>query len=54
MNVALTRAKTFSVVIGDEATLSESDKNWAALAKWADGAGCVLEGKTPTKQKFVN
>lgn len=44
MNVALTRAKSFSIVVGDMQCLSEMDKNWAALAKWAHGAGCVVEG----------
>ena len=43
MNVALTRAKSFSVVVGDLETLSDSDKNWAALGKWSEGVGCVVE-----------
>eukprot|EP00977_Amphora_coffeiformis_P007600 scaffold1667_cov173-Amphora_coffeaeformis.AAC.28 len=43
MNVALTRAKSFSVVVGDLETLSDTDKYWAALAKWSEGTGCVVE-----------
>ena len=49
MNVALTRAKLFSIVVGDRETLSDSDKNWAALDKWVEGAGCVVE-PLPTQE----
>ena len=44
MNVALTRAKSFSVVVGDFQCLSEMDKNWAALVRWAQGTGSLVEG----------
>lgn len=43
MNVALTRAKSFSVVVGDLETLSDTDKHWSALGKWIEGTGCVVE-----------
>ena len=43
MNVALTRAKSALLVIGDLETLSEANKHWAALHKWAAGARCVVD-----------
>jgi len=42
MNVALTRAKSALVIVGDFATLSDSDRHWAALSKWAAGVQCVV------------
>jgi hypothetical protein len=43
MNVALTRAKSGLVVIGDLDTLSEADKHWDALCKWAAGVRCIVD-----------
>ena len=43
MNVALTRAKSGLVIIGDLDTLSEADKHWEALVKWATGVRCVID-----------
>jgi superfamily I DNA and/or RNA helicase len=42
MNVALTRAKSGLVVIGDLTTLTEADKYWDAFGKWAAGVRCVV------------
>jgi hypothetical protein len=43
LNVALTRAKTALLVIGDLDTLEEGDKHWSAFAKWCKSAGCVVD-----------
>jgi regulator of nonsense transcripts 1 len=43
MNVALTRAKSALLIIGDFETLSDTDKYWASFRKWAEGAGCLVE-----------
>jgi len=43
MNVALTRAKSALLVVGDLATLADSDRHWAAFRTWASGAGCVVD-----------
>jgi regulator of nonsense transcripts 1 len=37
MNVALTRAKSGLVVVGDFETLAEADMHWDAFFKWASG-----------------
>lgn len=42
MNVALTRAKSALIVVGDLDTLSSADKHWGALNKWASGVRCVV------------
>ena len=42
LNVALTRAKTALLVVGDLETLEE-DKHWAAFNKWCLGAGCIVD-----------
>lgn len=42
MNVALTRAKSALVVVGDMECLSSADKNWAAFAKWINGVQGVI------------
>lgn len=43
MNVALTRAKTGLIIVGDRSTLNAcGDKHWGALVKWCDGVGCVF------------
>lgn len=43
MNVALTRARSALVVIGDLAMLSEGDSHWSAFGKWCDGMKCIVE-----------
>jgi superfamily I DNA and/or RNA helicase len=43
MNVALTRARSGVVVVGDFHTLSIADKHWKAYYEWAVGAGCVID-----------
>lgn len=45
LNVALTRARTALVVVGDSDTLANGDKHWAAFQKWCEGAGCIVENK---------
>ena len=40
LNVALTRAKSALVVVGDIETL-ESDRHWAAFIKWCRGTDCI-------------
>jgi AAA domain len=42
MNVALTRAKSALLVVGDLDTLSSANKHWDALKKWAYGVRCVV------------
>ena len=42
LNVALTRAKTALLVVGDLETLEE-DKHWAAFNRWCLGAGCIVD-----------
>jgi superfamily I DNA and/or RNA helicase len=43
MNVALTRAKSALIVVGDFDTLTEFDKHWAALYKWATVSRVVVD-----------
>jgi superfamily I DNA and/or RNA helicase len=43
LNVALTRAKSALLVVGDKETLAEGDKNWAAFSKWCESARCVVD-----------
>lgn len=43
LNVALTRARTALLVVGDVDTLQDGDKHWAAFAKWCQGAGCIVQ-----------
>ena len=43
LNVALTRARSALIVVGDMDTLSEGDKYWAAFAKWCEGVLCVID-----------
>lgn len=42
MNVALTRAKSALLVVGDLETLSSADKHWDALRIWASGVRCIV------------
>lgn len=42
MNVALTRAKSALLIVGDFDTLSSADRHWDALKKWASGVKCIV------------
>ena len=48
MNVALTRARSALVVVGDLDTLTEGDKHWEAFGKWCHGMKCIM---TPPAQE---
>jgi superfamily I DNA and/or RNA helicase len=41
MNVALTRARTGVIVVGDKSTLA-SDPYWRAYVKWVEQRGCLV------------
>mmetsp|Transcript_23448 Transcript_23448/g.65080 ORF Transcript_23448/g.65080 Transcript_23448/m.65080 type:complete len:1077 (-) Transcript_23448:2841-6071(-) len=43
LNVALTRAKSALLVVGDKDTLSEGDKYWGAFTKWCESTKCLVE-----------
>lgn len=43
LNVALTRARTALLVVGDMDTLTEGDNHWAAFTKWCEGVRCVID-----------
>jgi hypothetical protein len=43
LNVALTRAKSALLVIGDMETLAEGDRHWAAFLKWCQGVRCIMD-----------
>ncbi len=43
LNVALTRAKSALIVVGDMETLAEGDKYWGAFSKWCEGTKCLLD-----------
>lgn len=43
MNVALTRAKSGLVIVGDLDTLAEADKHWDGLKKWGAGVRCIVD-----------
>lgn len=42
MNVALTRAKSGLLVLGDAETLKEGDKHWSAFVDWTKNMGCFV------------
>jgi superfamily I DNA and/or RNA helicase len=43
LNVAITRAKSALVIVGDVATLTAAnDPYWEALVKWASGSRCIV------------
>jgi hypothetical protein len=42
LNVALTRARLATLIVGDLDTLSENDRHWGALARWAHSSRCVV------------
>lgn len=41
LNVALTRAKSALLVVGDIDTLSDGNEHWAAFVKWCQGNNCI-------------
>ena len=41
MNVALTRARTAVIVVGDKSTLA-SDPYWRAFMQWVEQLGCLV------------
>lgn len=43
MNVALTRAKSGLLIVGDMDTLAGGNKYWDALRTWATGARCIVD-----------
>lgn len=43
LNVALTRARSALLVVGDADTLADGDKHWAAFSKWCQGVRCVVD-----------
>jgi len=43
MNVAMTRAKSALLMVGDFDTLSAANKHWDALTKWASGVRCMVD-----------
>ncbi|CAB9496919.1 polymerase alpha-associated DNA helicase A [Seminavis robusta] len=43
-NVALTRARSALVVVGDLETLRDGDRHWAAFGKYCEETGCVFSG----------
>ena len=43
LNVALTRAKSALLVVGDIDTLAKGDKYWGAFMKWCEGAKCLID-----------
>ena len=46
MNVALTRAKSGLVVVGDVETLREGDKHWEAFTNWCEGVDCITDASS--------
>jgi senataxin len=48
MNVALTRAKSALIVVGDFDTLSAADKHWGAFNQWAKGSRCLVDATACT------
>jgi superfamily I DNA and/or RNA helicase len=43
MNVALTRAKSGLIVVGDLQTLKKGDMHWDAFCSWLETLGCVYD-----------
>lgn len=50
LNVALTRAKSALLVVGDIDTLAEGDKYWGAFLKWCEGARCIVDDTDDLKE----
>ena len=43
LNVALTRARSALLVVGDADTLFDGDTHWASFIKYCDGARCIID-----------
>ena len=43
MNVAMTRAKSGLIVVGDRETLKNGDVHWEAFIKWCESSGGMTE-----------
>ncbi len=48
LNVAITRAKSGLVIVGNADTLRAGDKTWAALVKHYEGLGCIVPAQNLT------
>jgi len=46
MNVALTRAKSGLIIVGDLKTLTQGDMHWEAFGNWLEAYGCVHDATT--------
>jgi regulator of nonsense transcripts 1 len=51
MNVAMTRAKSAFLFVGDLATLSDADKHWAAFIKYASGLRIIINDMGSVEEK---
>jgi superfamily I DNA and/or RNA helicase len=51
MNVAITRAKSALLIVGDLHTLSTADKNWDALRRWASAVRCIVDDSDNPKDE---
>jgi regulator of nonsense transcripts 1 len=51
MNVALTRARSALIVVGDLDTLTEGDKHWAAFGAWCQGMKCIISLDSPSDEE---
>lgn len=43
MNVAMTRAKSGLIIVGDKETLKNGDMHWEAFIKWCESSGVISE-----------
>ena len=50
MNVAITRAKSGLIVVGDMETLMAGDKHWEAFGKWCQNVSCAAAISPQTVQ----
>ena len=46
LNVAITRARSGLIVVGDSRTL-QYERNWRAFIAWCKKEGCFIGGETP-------
>ena len=44
LNVAITRARSGLVVVGDSRTL-RCERHWAAFLRWCEQEGCIFDAK---------
>ena len=51
MNVAITRAKSALLIVGDIHTLSTADKNWDAMRRWASAVRCIVDDNVNPKDE---